>query len=143
MEVEVYKTNIKCREFLEEVAASENYLWDEVKKPSKYLISSSFLFHLIEDIIYAVEYLQEKRVRHDNINPSNILIFEGPSKNRPLCAKLSNISSHSTSALRNPETGAFWRPYYILLIVIHKLKITSIRDCAKHGKKCVYRLIII
>jgi hypothetical protein len=44
-------------------------------------------------------------VRHGNINPWNILIFEGPLKSRPLCAKLSNLSSHSTSVLRNPKTG--------------------------------------
>jgi serine/threonine-protein kinase/endoribonuclease IRE1 len=44
-------------------------------------------------------------VRHGNINPWNIMIFEGPLKSWPLCAKLSNISSHSTSVLRNPQTG--------------------------------------
>jgi serine/threonine protein kinase len=81
-------------------------MWEEVKETSKYLIPSSYLFYLIEDIIHAVQYLQEeKKVRHDNINPWNILIFEGPLKSRPLCAKLSNISSHSTSVLRNPKTG--------------------------------------
>jgi hypothetical protein len=46
--------NKKCREFL------ENYLWEEAKEASKYLIPSSYLFYLIEDIIHVVQYLQEK-----------------------------------------------------------------------------------
>jgi hypothetical protein len=48
---------------------------------------------IIKDIIEAVNYLHKKRIRHLNVTPENILIFE--CWHFGVCAKLSNFTFHS------------------------------------------------
>ncbi|CAJ2656201.1 unnamed protein product [Trifolium pratense] len=113
--------NENCRDFLKK--ASKDYrLWHTPDRHEKIRVkgapdqqsASPDLLTLIRDIIDGVTDLQKKKIRHENLTPDNILIFEEinepPYKNR-LRAKISNLGSSSPSSdnLVLDTSTAGWR----------------------------------